>query len=185
MLELITGSMFAGKTTRFIARVENLRQEGKNVVVLKPIQDFRYSKNDVVSHDGLRVKGLAVDEVFEIREIVEEEGCDVIAMDEIQFFGWDFVEVVNELADRGVHVLLAGLDMDFTGRPFGIMPELLAYADVLTKLHAKCSVCDGVASRNQRLVNGKPAKAHDPIFVSGEHIRYEPRCRIHHEVKDV
>ena len=184
MLELITGSMFAGKTTLFIKRINELREAGKNVVVLKPIQDFRYSKNDVVSHDGLRVKGLAVDEVFEIREIVEEQRCDVIAMDEIQFFGWDFVEIVNELADRGVHVLLAGLDMDFTGRPFGIMPELLAYADVLVKLHAKCHVCDGIATRNQRLVNGKPAKLHDPIFVSGDHITYEPRCRFHHEVED-
>lgn len=184
MLELITGSMFAGKTTLFIERIQALREAGKNVTVLKPIQDFRYSKNDVVSHDGLRVKGLAVDEVYEIREIAEEEGCEVIAIDEIQFFGWDFVEIVNELADQGVHVLLAGLDTDFTGRPFGIMPELLAYADKLVKLHGKCCVCDGIASRNQRLVNGKPAKLHDPIFASGDHITYEPRCRYHHMVDE-
>lgn len=184
MLEVITGSMYAGKTTRFIERVNELRKEGKTVSVLKPIQDFRYSKNDVVSHDGVKIKGLAVDEVFEIREIVEEDGSDVIAIDEIQFFGWDFVEIVNEIADNGVHVLLAGIDMDFTGRPFGIMPELMAYADVLVKLHATCSVCGGVGSRNQRLVHGQPAKEHDPVYATGEHITYESRCRLHHEIRE-
>lgn len=183
MLEIITGSMYAGKTTLFIERVNDLRDAGKTVSVLKPIQDYRYSKNDVVSHDGLKIKGLAVDEVFEIREIVEEDGCEVIAIDEIQFFGWDFVEIVNEIADKGVHVLIAGLDTDFTGRPFGIMPELMAYADKLVKLHAQCAICGGIGSKNQRLVNGQPAKEHDPIFAAGEHITYESRCRIHHEVR--
>lgn len=183
MLEIITGSMYAGKTTRFISRVNELRAEGKTVSVLKPIQDFRYSKNDVVSHDGVKITGLAVDEVFEIREIVEEEGSDVLAVDEVQFFGWDFVEIANEMADKGVHVLIAGLDLDFTGRPFGIIPELMAYADLLEKLHTTCSICGGVGSRNQRLVNGQPAKEYDPIFASGEHITYESRCRLHHEVR--
>lgn len=184
MLEVITGSMYAGKTNLFISRIKELRAAGKNVSVLKPIQDFRYSKNDVVSHDGLKEKGLAVDEVFEIREIVEEDECQVLAIDEVQFFGWDFVEIINEIADKNIHVLLAGIDMDFTGRPFGIMPELMAYADILVKLHSKCSECEGIGSRSQRLVNGKPARIHDPIVVSGEDITYESRCRKHHIVRD-
>lgn len=182
MLELITGPMFAGKTTNFIKRITDLRAEGKNVIVLKPIQDFRYSKNDVVTHDGISVKGLAIDEVYEIRELITDEGCDVVAVDEVQFFGWDFVEIVNELADEGIHVLLAGLDTDFTGRPFSIMPDLMSYSDVLLKLNGSCSVCGGLSSKSQRLVNGFPASEYDQIIVVDDSVTYEPRCRLHHEV---
>lgn len=183
MLEVITGCMFSGKTNTFIKKVNEIEYEGKTIIRLKPVQDFRYSKNNIVSHDGNQVKALAVDEVYEILEIVKEEECDALAIDEVQFFSWDFVDVVNELADNGVHVIVAGLDLDFTGRPFGIMTELLAYADKVIKRNAKCKTCGGIASRSQRLVNGKPAKEHDPIFTSGDHITYEPRCRIHHQLK--
>lgn len=184
MLEVITGCMYSGKTTRFIQRVEKLEEEGKTVFRLKPMQDFRYSKNDIVTHDGVKIKGIAIDEVDEIHEILSEEEYDVIAIDEVQFFHWDFIEIINELADSGKHVLLAGVDLDFSGSPFGIMPEILAYADVLIKLNAKCSVCQENASRSQRLVNGKPARKKDPRIIYSDEITYEPRCRKHHELRD-
>lgn len=182
MIELVVGPMFAGKTTHFIKRINELREEGKNVIIFKPVQDFRYSKNDVVTHDGISVKGLAVDEVYEIKDIIDQEDCDVLAVDEVQFFGWDFVEIVNELADNGIHVLLAGLDTDFTGRPFSIMPDLMSYSDVLLKLNGICSVCGGLSSKSQRLVNGFPASEYDQIVVVDESVTYEPRCRLHHEI---
>lgn len=186
MLEVITGSMFSEKTTELIHRVKTYEAEGKHVVTLKPIQDSRYARHDVVSHDGLTMRALAVDGVDEIYEIVEEEACDVLAIDEVQFFGWDLLEVVVELANRGVYVLVAGLDLDFRGRPFGIMPELMALADIVQKKHATCAVCGRIASRSQRLLNGVPAKASDPIFLmdATEAIQYEPRCRFHHEVRE-
>jgi thymidine kinase len=182
VLEIITGCMYSGKTTHYIQRVEALEKEKKSVIRLKPVQDARYSKNDIVTHDGVRIKGLAVDEVDEIIEIVQEEACDVLAVDEVQFFGWDFVRIANELANDGVHVLVAGVDLDFAGRPFGIMPDLMAHADKLTKLNATCTVCGKEASRSQRLRFGQPVSEHDPIFATDEHTTYESRCRRHHEV---
>jgi thymidine kinase len=185
MLEVITGSMFSEKTTELITRVKEYEKEGKNVIIVKPVQDSRYSRNNVVSHDGLKIRALPVDGVDEIFEVIEEEECDILAIDEVQFFGWDFLEVISHIADKGVYVLAAGLDLDFRGRPFGIMPELMALADIVKKKHAKCSICGNIASRNQRLVNGVPAKESDSIVVTGtnESITYEPRCRFHHEVR--
>lgn len=185
MLEIITGSMFSEKTTELITRVKEYEKEGKNVIILKPIQDSRYARNSVVSHDGLKIRALPVDGVEEIYEVIEEEACDILAIDEVQFFGWDFLDVITQIADQGVYVIAAGLDLDFRGKPFGIMPELMALADIVKKKHAKCSVCGNIASRNQRLVNDVPAKESDPLVVIGnnENITYEPRCRFHHEVR--
>jgi len=185
VLEVITGSMFSEKTTELIYRVREYEREGKTVVTLKPVQDARYSRNDVVSHDGLKIRALAIDGVDEIYEIVEEEECDVLAIDEIQFFGWDLLDVISDIANRGIYVMVAGLDLDFKGKPFGIMPELMALADIVNKKHARCKVCGKIASRSQRLINGVPAKESDPIFLNSENenITYEPRCRYHHEVK--
>lgn len=183
MLEVITGCMFSGKTTRFIERVKELKAEGKTVIVLKPEEDVRYSEDHVVSHDGVQIQGLSIDETDQIWEFVED--CDVIALDEVQFFGWDFAETVNEIANQGIHVLAAGLDLDFRGRSFGIIPELMALADTVTKLSGNCSECGELASRSQRLVNGFPAKESDPVYVetADDLIQYEPRCRRHHEVE--
>lgn len=183
MLEVITGCMYSGKTTTFINLTKELQNEGKNVVILKPIQDSRYSKNNIVSHDGLEIKGLAIDEVDEIWEFIDDD-IDILAIDEIQFFTWDIVDILNEIADKGVHVIVAGVDLDFKGKPFGIMPVLLAYADKVKKLSSTCAICGNLASRSQRLVHGQPAKITDPILVSANGITYESRCRIHHEIRE-
>ncbi|QST02905.1 thymidine kinase (plasmid) [Pontibacillus sp. ALD_SL1] len=182
MIELITGCMYSGKTERFIERVHELKGEGKHILQFKPVQDDRYDKNDIVSHDGRRIKGLAVDGPDELMEIVEGEEPDCVAIDEVQFFGWDFVRVVETLANQGVHVLLAGLDQDFTGRSFGIMPDLMAQSDVMIKLNATCARCGDPASKSQRLVYGRPAAIYDPIVIVKEGVTYEPRCRKHHEL---
>lgn len=178
MLEVITGCMYSGKTEEFIERVQALQSEGKDVIVLKPVQDTRYSKNDVVSHSGFHVKGIAIDEAAEIWDYVED--CDVLAIDEVQFFGWEVAEILDEIANTGVYILATGLDLDFKGKPFGIIPELMSYADKVVKKQAKCAVCGETATRSQRLVNGKPASIDDPIVVVDENITYEPRCRTHH-----
>ena len=183
MIEVITGGMYSGKTNTFIERVRELEKEGKRVLRLKPIQNDRYAKNDIVSHDGHRIRAVAIEDVAELTEMVEEEACDVLAVDEVQFFGWDFVILVNQLAEEGLHLLLAGVDQDFTGRPFGIMPELMVYADIMRKLNGTCQICGELASRSQRLVYGEPAKAHEPVMqTEDENTTYEARCRKHHIV---
>lgn len=185
LLEVITGCMYSGKTTLLIDKVREYESKGFKVLVLKPIQDSRYSQYDVVSHDGIKVKGIAVDDVDEMIEIIEEEEFDVLAIDEVQFFeNWDMAEVINSIANKGFHVMVCGLDLNFKGEPYGILPSLMAYADVVYKKHTECRVCGKVASRSQRLVNGKPAKRSDKIFAVGNHISYEARCRFHHEVVD-
>jgi thymidine kinase len=184
MLEVITGCMFSGKTNGLIARMGELRAEGKKIAGFKAIQDDRYSKHNIVSHDQLEMEGLAIDEVYEILEVVREEQCDAIAVDEVQFFSWDFIDVIHQLLEEGRHVVLAGVDLDFTGKPFGIIPELMAYADLLTKKNAICRSCGNVASRSQRLVDGMPARSSDPLFITEKYITYEPRCRSCHEVRE-
>lgn len=182
-LEVITGCMFSKKTETFIQKIDELRSKGKEVVVLKPIQDSRYARHDVVSHSGIRTKGIAIDELDEIWEYID--GIDVLAIDEVQFFeNWDLVDLVNEIVSQGVHVILSGLNLDFKGRPYGVMPMIMASADVLNLMHATCSVCGEEATRSQRLVNGKPASVNDPVYIISEHITYEPRCRKHHELRE-
>jgi thymidine kinase len=105
-----------------------------------------------------------------------------VGIDEAQFFDADIIPLAQELAERGIRVIIAGLDTDFRGEPFGPMPVLMAKADVLDKLHAICMVCGGMASRSQRLVDGKPARYHDPVIIVGASEMYEARCRAHHEV---
>lgn len=182
MIELITGGMFSGKTNLLIKKMEEFEKEGKVVVRIKPIQDNRYSEREIVSHDGKRVRAIPVEEVFDIASIMQEDEGDVLAIDEVQFFNWSFIDVIQEIVSQQKHVLLAGVDLDFAGRPFGIMPELCVYADILHKLNAKCSVCGETASRSQRFVNGRPSKPHEPVFLKGSDITYEPRCRFHHEI---
>ena len=182
-ITVISGPMFSGKTNYFIELVDNFKKQGFNVLTLKPMQDSRYARNDVVSHDGATTKGIAIDDVHEILDFIDEDpDIQAIAIDEVQFFSWDFIDVIDEILKRDIHLILAGLDLDFKGQPFGIMPSLFSYATQVKKLQGKCRICGEPSTRSQRLVNDKPAKRTDPLVISGDFIDYEPRCLKHYEL---
>ena len=181
-IEVICGSMYAGKTEELLRRIRRIEYAKKNILVFKPKIDNRYSDNEVVSHNNTRTKSYNVSDPSEIYTIVGTNLPYAIAIDEIQFFGKEILDVCSYYADRGVRVICAGLDMDFRGVPFGVMPELLARAEYVTKLNAICQVCGGVATRTQRLIDGKPADYDDIIALVGAHESYEARCRHCHKV---
>lgn len=180
-VEVICGSMFSGKSEELIRRVRRARYGKKTVQVFKPAIDVRYSEESVVSHDGESVTAIPIQHSQEVLEHVLP-GTNVVAIDEVQFFSHEILDVIRELASRGIRVIAAGLDTDFRGEPFEPMPELMAEADFVTKLNAICVVCGETASRTQRLVNGKPASYDDPIILVGASEAYEARCRSCHEV---
>lgn len=182
-IEVITGCMFAGKTEELIRRINVLRYANKNIVVFKPKVDNRYSDDEVVSHAGKRVKSLVVSNALEILDHVDAE-THVVAIDEVQFFDDNIVLVCEHLALLGLRVMVAGLDMDFRGEPFGVIPKLMTTAEFVTKLTAVCTKCGAPATRTQRLVNGKPASYHDPIVLIGASESYEARCRHDHVVEN-
>ncbi|MBR2809453.1 MAG: thymidine kinase [Erysipelotrichaceae bacterium] len=182
-VEVITGCMFAGKTEELIRRIKIFEFAKKDVMIFKPRIDNRYSEDKVVSHAGSSVSSYVVDKASEILDIVKDHQA-VIAVDEVQFFDDEICEVANELADRGYRVILAGLDTDFRGEPFGPMPKLITQAEFVTKLTAVCNVCGAPATRTQRIINGKPASYNDPVVLVGASESYEARCRHHHEVPD-
>ncbi|WP_170008378.1 thymidine kinase [Bacillus fonticola] len=180
-LELICGSMFSGKSEQLIKQVERAQFAKENVKVFKPSLDNRYSEVAVVSHSGDQVAAFPVTSPEEILAHVDED-THVVAIDEAQFMDDSLITVCTQLADEGIRVVVAGLDQDFRGEPFGPMPTLLSLAEQVTKLHAVCAVCGSPASRTQRLINGAPASYDDPIILVGASESYEPRCRHHHEV---
>lgn len=180
-VELICGSMFSGKSEELIRRVRRAQIARQNVLVFTNKIDVRYGEAQVASHSGANLNATPIKSAFEIWERMDDT-VDVVAIDEAQFFDWEITEVVAQLAQRGVRVILAGLDTDFRGEPFGPMPILMAQAEEVTKLNAICMVCGGPASRTQRLVNGEPAAYDDPLVVVGANEMYEARCRHHHEV---
>ncbi len=182
-LEVICGSMFSGKSEELIRRVRRATFAKQEVKVFKPAIDNRYSEEAVVSHNGASVIAISVATAEEILEYISEK-TDVVAIDEVQFFDEQIVEIVQTLADSGYRVIAAGLDQDFRGEPFGPVPTLMAIAESVTKLQAVCTVCGSPASRTQRLINGKPASYYDPVILVGASESYEPRCRHHHEVPD-
>jgi thymidine kinase len=182
-LEVIVGCMFAGKTEELIRRIKVLQFAKKNIVVIKPSIDNRYSGDEIASHSGYRVKGVNASSAKDILNLINKD-TEVVAIDEAQFFDKDLVKIVESLADRGIRVMVAGLDRDFRGEPFGVIPELLTRAEFITKLSAVCSSCGNPATRTQRLVNGKPASYNDPIVLVGAAEAYEPRCRHCHDVPD-
>ncbi|MEC3432866.1 thymidine kinase [Bacillus cereus] len=173
--------MFSGKSEELIRRVRRTQFAKQHAIVFKPCIDNRYSEEDVVSHNGLKVKAVPVSASKDIFEHITED-MDVIAIDEVQFFDGDIVEVVQVLANRGYRVIVAGLDQDFRGLPFGQVPQLMAIAEHVTKLQAVCSACGSPASRTQRLIDGEPAAFDDPIILVGASESYEPRCRHCHAV---
>jgi thymidine kinase len=180
-IEVITGSMFSGKTDELIRRLRRARIARQNVQVFKPSIDVRYEKGKVTSHAGTEFEATPVESAGEIPALIQK-GTTVVALDEAQFFDAAVIAVVQQLADRGLRVIVAGLDMDFRGEPFGAMPALMAQAELVDKLHAICMVCGEAATRTQRLINGRPAHYHDPVVVVGASEMYEARCRHHHDV---
>lgn len=180
-IELICGSMFSGKSEELIRRVRRTQFAKQKIAVFKPLIDNRYSEEAIVSHNGTSVIARPIAASADIFQYIDGE-IDVIAIDEVQFFDEEIVQVVQALANSGYRVILAGLDQDFRGEPFGQMPALMAVAEQVTKLQAVCAVCGSPASRTQRLINGKPASYDDPVILVGASEAYEPRCRHHHEV---
>ncbi|NLG73156.1 MAG: thymidine kinase [Chloroflexi bacterium] len=180
-IEVITGSMFSGKTDELIRRLRRATIARKKVQVFKPAVDNRYELEKVTSHAGGDFSAIPIHRAAEIMEKLDED-TTVVAIDEAQFFDEEVIDIVQELADCGKRVIVAGLDTDFRGEPFGPMPVLMAKAEIVDKLHAICMVCGEAASRTQRLVNGRPAYYDDPVVIVGAAEMYEARCRKHHEV---
>ena len=181
-IEVIAGSMYAGKTEELLRRIRRIEYAKKDVVVFKPCIDNRYSNDEVVSHNNSRVKSVNISEASEIYKHLEGELPFAIAIDEVQFLDKEVINVCEHFANKGVRVIAAGLDKDFRGEPFGVMPELLARAEYVTKLSAICQVCGAPATRTQRLINGVPARYDDPIILVGAKEQYEARCRHCHVV---
>lgn len=181
-IEVICGGMFAGKTEELIRRINRIHYAKKEVLVFKPKIDNRYDESNVVSHSQKKIKSIVINNALEILEITKKALPYAIAVDEVQFFDDSLIDVAEELANKGVRVILAGLDLDFRGEPFGIMPRLLARAEYITKLEAICQVCGHPATRTQRIIDGKPADYDDPIILVSASEKYEARCRHCHQV---
>jgi thymidine kinase len=173
--------MFCGKTDELLRRLRRAIIAKQKIQVFKPGFDIRYGSEKITSHAGNEYDAYPVESITEITTHLQDD-VTVVAIDEAQFFGDEIVQVVQALVDRGIRVIVAGLDMDFRGVPFGQMPQLLAQAEIVDKLHAICMVCGEEATRTQRLVDGEPAYYDDPIIIVGASEMYEARCRIHHQV---
>ncbi len=180
-LEVITGPMFCGKTDELLRRLRRAIIAKQKIQVFKPGFDIRYSSEKVTSHAGNEYNAYPVENISDVPTLLHDE-VTLVAIDEAQFFGDEIVDVIQALVDTGIRVIVAGLDMDFRGEPFGQMPVLLAQAEIVDKLHAICMVCGEQATRTQRLVDSSPAYYDDPIIIVGASEMYEARCRIHHQV---
>jgi len=168
-IEVITGSMFSGKTEELIRRLRRAQFAGLKVEIFKPSLDNRYSETRIVSHDEKSIVSTPVDNASSILLLADD--VDVVGIDEAQFFDNSIVDVCNRLADNGIRIVVAGLDMDFMGNPFGPMPDLFAIAEYVTKLHAICMRCGNLAQYSFR-------KSHEEqVVVLGEKDKYEPLCR--------
>lgn len=181
-MEVICGSMFCGKSEELIRRLRRAIIARQKLQVFKPIIDNRYAGIEkVTSHSGYEIPCVPVKSSTELNSQIEDD-TTVVGIDEAQFFDEGLVAVTQELVNRGVRVIVAGLDMDFRGEPFGCMPALLTKAEYVEKLQAICMECGEPATRTQRLVNGEPAYYEDPVVIVGAAEMYEARCRRHHKV---
>jgi thymidine kinase len=180
-LTVITGSMFSGKTEELIRRIRRTLYAHRSVQVFKHALETRSDLTEIRTHNGVLHEAVAVSTSEELLERIEET-TDVVAVEEAQFFDEGIVDACRRLADEGHDVIVAGLDMDFRGQPFGPMPALLAGADEVVKLRAICARCGRDASRSQRLIDGEPAPASAPTILVGAQESYEARCRHCHEV---
>lgn len=181
-LELVIGCMFSGKSTHLIERVVELRGVGRSVAVFYPQVDTRALVGHLQTHDGQKLEATSVADAADLAELAQARPEAVIAIDEAQFFDDGIVDVCLALVEQGKRVIVAGLDLDFRGLPFGPMPQLLACADQVTKLAATCSVCGQPAFFSQRLPDGQPAAFFERTVVPGGGALYQPRCREHHVV---
>ena len=168
-IEVVCGSMFSGKTEELLRRLTRARIAKQKVEVFKPSVDTRYDEEDVVSHDEKKTTSIPVENASQI--LFYAEDFEVVGIDEAQFFGDELVSVCNELANRGKRVIVAGLDMDYTGKPFGPIPQLMATAEYVTKVHAICMRCGNLANYSHRTVKD------EKLVVLGETDAYEPLCR--------
>lgn len=175
-LEVVCGSMFSGKTEELIRQLRRTQYAQRTVMSFKHSLDQRHETEYVTSHNGTRLTAIPTDNPHTIASIVTTS-TQVVGIDEVQFFSPEIVDVVMQLVDDGKKVIVAGLDLDFRGLPFGCMPTLLALADSVTKLKAICMRCGADAHFSQRLINGKPALFDDPIIMVGAQECYEARCR--------
>lgn len=180
-IEVICGSMFSGKSEELIRRVRRAEIAKQKVQVFKPSLDNRYGVDTVNSHDGSAWEAIAIDNPMTILEHLKP-ATTVVGVDEAQFFDRSVIDVCRQLASRDIRVIITGLDLDFRGEPFGPIPDLIAMAEQVDKLHAICVVCGQEASRSQRLINGQPANYSDPIIMIGAKESYEARCRHCHQV---
>ena len=181
-IEVVAGVMFSGKSEELMRRVRRAMIARKRVQVFKSHLDARYGGvQRVSSHDGRMLEAVPVDSAAQIAQRVDPT-VQVIAVDEAQFLDAGIVALATDLAERGRRVILAGTDTDFRGEPFGPMPQLMAVAELVDKLHAICVLCGGPASRNQRLIDGRPAPYDSPTIMVGGSEAYEARCRACHQV---
>jgi thymidine kinase len=171
--------MFSGKSEEMIRRLRRAEIAGQRIVIFKPRIDDRFDAEDVVSHAGIRMRGVPVGGVAEL--LARAPGFDVVGIDEVQFFDEGIIGAALSLADAGARVVAAGLDRDFRREPFGPMPDLLAHAEFVDKLQAVCHRCGGPATTTQRLVDGMPAPYSGDTIVVGAAEQYEARCRDCHE----
>jgi len=176
-IEVICGSMFSGKTEELIRRIRRAEYAKQKVLVFKPVIDNRYDANNIVSHSQMQAPSIPINAPGEIYSYLEDD-VKIIAIDEAQFFDPSLVGICNDLADRGYRVIVAGLDQDYKGEPFGSMPQLMAIAEYITKNLAICVVCGNPANRTQRTIHK------DEQILVGSTDAYEARCRNCHEVLD-
>ncbi len=170
-IEIVCGSMFSGKTEELLRRIKRAHFARQKIQVFKPRVDNRYDAVKVVSHEGANTEAIPVGSSRELFDMVQPDTA-IVGVDEVQFFDDEIVETVQKLADRGARVVCAGLDQDYMGKPFGPMPQLMAIAEYVTKLHAVCSRCGREASRSQRIIARE-----GQLFVGGS-ADYEARCRV-------
>lgn len=175
-LEVISGSMFSGKSEELIRRIRRAELANLKISVFKHRVDDRTSIEFISTHNGDKLKAIAIENPEDMRNFINEE-TQIVAIDEVQFFTADIVRTILDLVEEGKKVITAGLDLDFRGVPFGPIPPLLAVADQITKLYAVCMTCGNDAHYSQRLIDGRAAKFDDPIVLIGAQDVYQARCR--------
>ncbi|MGX9372898.1 thymidine kinase [Mycoplasma sp. 3398] len=171
MIEIITGPMFSGKTEELLRRLRTLSYAKFNSLVIKPEYDNRFSDSEIVSRCGLKERTFSIKRIEDIYELLDKAKYDAILIDEAHFFGNNLISVADDLANKGYLIIIAGLDQDYRRQPFGPMPNLMAIAETITKLHAICVICQNVATTSYRKIKNKS------LNLLGNYNEYEARCR--------